>query len=379
MAVNAKPANRRGEVGRGLNLRYQPMTTAMAGSAIKSPFTLKKILAPIDFSDCSKRALRYAVALGKKHKAAITLLYVVPSLLPTDDFYCLDPGSYEADMWTDAKKALAQLALNQGGSITTMVRSGSRNEIINAAKELAADLIVICTHGRTGLKHVSMGSVAEYVVRHAPCPVFLVRKREHKFIKPFQTITKGKAMKAKPTNHPGEVVLEMSRRDEPLMAAATIGAAKSPFSIKKILVPIDSSDCAKKALQYAIPLAKEHKAALTLVYVAPSTYATGEYGRFDYTLLEADVRAASEKELAKLAVDEIRGEVSADTVVRMGSPAPEIIDLAKKLSADLIVISTHGRTGLKHVFLGSVAEHVIRNAPCPVLVVREQERDFIAA
>jgi nucleotide-binding universal stress UspA family protein len=125
-------------------------------------------------------------------------------------------------------------------------------------------------------------------------------------------------------------------------------------------------------------LAKQHQAALTLLYVVPSTYAAGEYGRFDYVSFEADMRVSGNKQLATLAVDEVRGEVPADTLVRTGSPAAEIIEAAKRIPADLIVISTHGRTGLKQVFLGSVTEYVVRHAPCPVLVVREREHEFVA-
>jgi universal stress protein A len=184
-------------------------------------------------------------------------------------------------------------------------------------------------------------------------------------------------MKAKPTKEPGGMVLEMDRSDEPLMAAAS-RATPAPFRLKQILVPIDFSDCAKKALRYAIPLAKEHEAEITLLYVMPTDYAVGEYGGIDYAALEAETRATEERELAILAVDEVRGEVPADTLVRSGSPAFEIIEAAKALPADVIVISTHGRTGLKHMLLGSVTEHVVCRAPCPVLVVREDEREFIA-
>jgi nucleotide-binding universal stress UspA family protein len=186
-------------------------------------------------------------------------------------------------------------------------------------------------------------------------------------------------MKAKPTNHSGAVLLELNERDEPLMAAATSAAVKSPFKLKRILVPTDFSDCAKKALRYAIPLAKEHQAAITLLYVVPANYALGEYGGIDYASLETEMRASGDKQLAQLAVDEVRGEIATDTIIRTGSPAFEIIELAKSLPADLIVISTHGHTGLKHVVLGSVAEHVVRRAPCPVLVVREHEHDFVTA
>jgi nucleotide-binding universal stress UspA family protein len=186
-------------------------------------------------------------------------------------------------------------------------------------------------------------------------------------------------MKAKPTTHPGEVVLELNRRDEPLLAAASRTAVPSPIRLKKILVPTDFSDCSKKALQYALVLAKRHEAAITLLYVVPApNYASAEFGPIDYASLESEMRTSGDKQLSALSVDELRGEVSGDTVVRTGAPAVEIIDVAEGLPADLIVISTHGHTGLKHVFLGSVAEHVVRHAPCPVLVVREREREFLA-
>ena len=184
-------------------------------------------------------------------------------------------------------------------------------------------------------------------------------------------------MRAKPMKEPGGMVLEMDRRDEPLMEAAS-RATPTPFRIKRILVPIDFSECAKKALRYAIPLAKEHEAAITLLYVVPPSYEVGEYGGFDYACLQAAAQAGSERELAALTVDEVRGEVPVETLVRAGSPAFEVIEAAKSLPADLIVISTHGRTGLKHMLLGSVTEHVVCRAPCPVLVVREHEHEFLA-
>jgi nucleotide-binding universal stress UspA family protein len=182
-------------------------------------------------------------------------------------------------------------------------------------------------------------------------------------------------MKAKPSKHSGEVILEINRRDEPLMMAA----ATAPFRLKNILVPIDFSDCSKKALQYALPLARLHDAAITLLYVVPGAmYVSGEYGPLNYASLEAEIRRNGGKQLAKLAAEEVPRALRADTLVRTGSPSVEIIELAKELAADLIVTSTHGRTGLKHVLLGSVAEHIVRHAPCPVLVVREREHEFVS-
>jgi len=184
-------------------------------------------------------------------------------------------------------------------------------------------------------------------------------------------------MKARPAHIPGEITLELNRRDVPLLDAATRAAVKPALKLKRILVPIDFSECSKKALQYALPLASEHEAALTLLYVVPPAYGAGEYGGINYAQLEASMRTDGEKALSKLAAAELSGEVAGDTLVRVGSPAREIIETAKDLPADLIVISTHGRTGLKHVLLGSVAEHVVQRAPCPVFVVREGEHECV--
>lgn len=186
-------------------------------------------------------------------------------------------------------------------------------------------------------------------------------------------------MKARPTKKNGVVTLELNRRDEPLMEAATRTAVKSPFKVKRILVPMDFSACSKKALQYALPLAQEHQAALTLLYVVPPAYGGTEFGALNYAELETAMRKSGEQQLAKLAADEARSDVTIDTLVRVGSPVLEIIATARSLPADLIVISTHGRTGLKHVFLGSVTEHVVQRAPCPVFVVRECEHEILAS
>ena len=181
-------------------------------------------------------------------------------------------------------------------------------------------------------------------------------------------------MKARPTKHPGEVILEVKSGDELLLAPD-----KGPptLKIKQILVPIDFSECSKKGLRYAVAMAREHKAAVTLAYVLPSIAMLGEYGGIDYASLNKEMRESADRELATVVVDEIRGVVPSDTVVRAGSPAAEIVSIAKTVPADLIVISTHGRTGLKHAFMGSVAERVVQTAPCPVLVVREREREIL--
>ena len=181
-------------------------------------------------------------------------------------------------------------------------------------------------------------------------------------------------MKVKPGKRSGNVVLELDRRDEPLMNAAESG----PFKIKRILVPIDFSDCARKALRYAVPLAQQQGATLVLLYIVPTPpYGFGEYTSINYAPLEIEMSAGGKKALADLAKAEIGNRARTEVAVGTGTPGVQINEFARSPAADLIIISTHGYSGLKHVFMGSVAEHVVRHAPRPILVVREHEHEFL--
>lgn len=178
-------------------------------------------------------------------------------------------------------------------------------------------------------------------------------------------------MKIKPTSD--GVVMQISAKEAGLPERGAV----SPFSIQKILVPVDFSECSRKALRYAIPFAKQFGASLTLLFVTQINYAVGEFGMIDSPLMEVQVREAAEKAMAKLMHEEVADTVPTSVQTRIGRPASEIAAAAKELDADLIIISTHGHTGLKHVLLGSVTENVARLAPCPVLVVREEEHEFL--
>ena len=184
-------------------------------------------------------------------------------------------------------------------------------------------------------------------------------------------------MKVKPSETPGKVVVEVASKDTAILAAAAVPPA-SPFRLKKILVPIDFSDCSKKALQYALAFAKQFEASLVLLYVVEANYAGAEFGGMDYVLLEKESRETGQKLLADLAKNVVGSHAPAETLVRTGRPVMEITDVAKEKDVDLIIISTHGHTGLKHILLGSVSENVVRHAPCPVLTVREREHEFLA-
>lgn len=143
-------------------------------------------------------------------------------------------------------------------------------------------------------------------------------------------------------------------------------AANSSLQFKKILVPIDFSKTSQKALNQAVALAKQSKATLVLIHVVTFSVAASveQFSVIDwYQSLIKDAKKNLEKLKKSLSL-------SVETVVETGVPFDVICKIAKKKKADLIVITTHGYSGLKHAILGSTAERVIRHANCPVLVIR---------
>lgn len=156
-------------------------------------------------------------------------------------------------------------------------------------------------------------------------------------------------------------------------------AAKNPILLKRILVPIDFSEYSKNALRYAVPFAKQFEAELLLVYVVeptiyPSDFAFGQMG---VPNLERELRERGKQELERLVKTYINGRVAVRTMIRTGKPYHEIIMLAKEENVDLIIIATHGHSGVEHVLFGSTTEKVVRKSPCPVLTLRSPEHEFI--
>jgi nucleotide-binding universal stress UspA family protein len=149
---------------------------------------LKRILVPIDFSPLSKKALQYALRFAEEFRAGITLLHVIePDVPPAFDGLMMAPPMSPNGTHTKCESRLKILASSMPIRATNYVQPTVRTglaayEIVEAAKEFDVDLIVIATHGYTGWKHFSIGSTAERVVRAAPCPVLVVREKEHEFV-----------------------------------------------------------------------------------------------------------------------------------------------------------------------------------------------------
>lgn len=155
------------------------------------------------------------------------------------------------------------------------------------------------------------------------------------------------------------------------------GAEKPPQAIhlKNILVPTDLTEMSLKSLQYAVPLAKQFGAKITLLHVVEPTAYTPE---LPYpAALGADHLAVLACRLAEISAGHIDGGIPVDKVVRHGFAFENIMDVARDTRTDLIITTTHGYSGLKHALMGSIAESVARSAPCPVLVIRETEHEFV--
>ena len=151
------------------------------------------------------------------------------------------------------------------------------------------------------------------------------------------------------------------------------------FDLARILVPIDFSEHSKKALEYAVPFARQFGASLELLYVVePTIYpADFSFGQVGFPNVEEELRTRGYHELEGLITKTIGGRVKARASVRTGKAFFEIDQFAQEQGIGLIIIATHGHTGIEHVLFGSTAEKVIRHAPCPVLVIPAAGKKFV--
>ena len=150
-------------------------------------------------------------------------------------------------------------------------------------------------------------------------------------------------------------------------------------NLKKILVPQDFSEYSLHALKYAVTFAELFKSELIVLHIVePIVYpADFSFGQVSIPAMEEEIRKHSEEQLNELVEREIPAGIKATPMIRVGKPFIEIVEVAKGENADLIVISSHGRTGMDHVLFGSTADKVVRKAPCPVLTIRPHEHEFV--
>ena len=151
------------------------------------------------------------------------------------------------------------------------------------------------------------------------------------------------------------------------------------LEIKKILVPIDFSDYSKNSLKYAANFANKFNAEITLIYVVEPVIYPPDFsmGQIAIPSVNAEWDLKAKEELEKLGKQEIPERIKVSTIIKTGKPFLEIIDTAAEENIDLIIIATHGHSGVEHILFGSTAEKVVRKAPCPVLTLREPVKGFM--
>jgi nucleotide-binding universal stress UspA family protein len=300
--------------------------------------SIQNIVVPIDFSQLSIQAIKTASRLARRFGASIHLAHVrqfdYPAAFaaPTPPMVPFSVMTYQEDGEERVLQELNALACEHGISSTICHVLGGApafDEICRVAQKIPADIIVMPTHGRTGLKHVFLGSTAEKIVQHSSCPVL---------------VTRGNALQPK---------------------------NGSRSTIKTILVPVDFSSCAREGLRYAIWFANEFGARIILLHATYLGYIYSSEGvaLYDVPALQKAARKTAERQMRQLVRRVKFGQLKFETVLTEGSPALDICAFAKQKDIDLIITSTHGLTGLQHVLIGSIAEQVVRHAPCPVLVV----------
>jgi len=298
----------------------------------------QQILCPVDFSDSSRHAIQYAIAVARLHKSVLTALHVPPPPFSTPVLPPIDQGDTRL---TESRKlaaeiaALFQSATETGIKVEVLVECGQpAHQILTRAAALPADVIVMGTHGASGFEHLMLGSVAEKVLRKATCPVFTV----------------------------------------PPQAQFTRGA-----TFHRVVCAVDFSEWSVAALDEACALAADSDGSVTAVHVIewpwqepPSHHLEGlppeqaaallDFRRYQETMAKSRLEA--------VAAEVGRGRCPIESRVVHGKPYGELLCAVERLRADLLVMGVHGRSGLDVFFFGSTTHQVVRRAPCPVLTLR---------
>jgi nucleotide-binding universal stress UspA family protein len=281
---------------------------------------IRNILVPVDFGEASADALDLAVRIAAKLGAKLTLLHAfnVPPLA-----YSYDPTPWVADLSTASRAELAALiATTKRRHLDTeslWMEGDPRACIIDAARDRSADLIVAGTHGRQGVTKVLFGSVAERLVRTSPVPLITTKA----------------------------------------------GAARVGFGprIRHLMVATDFGEPSQRARSLACALARSFDARVTLVHVVP--WLSAAVAR----VLPAEAEMVAQAKLAlKVELELAKQEAPAiDSLLVEGDPRERILSAARELDADVIAMGTHARQGLSRIFMGSVAEALVRTSEIPVL------------
>lgn len=291
---------------------------------------VKRILVPTDFSEPSRCALRHAVELAGKLKSELILTHIRTPYADDPnrpEYHFFDEGRYSAFVTEELARASEGIGSEQVVRTVVGRDVSPANGILRVADESESDLIVMGTHGRSGLGHFFLGSVAERAVRHAEVPVLTVSSKRDKY------------------------------RDNP--------------KYRRILAAYDFSAHSKEAACRARDLAELFGARLSILYVIEQEIHPGYYDVWKVSVKSEMPEIAQEARKSLLNVLGEHGLDDVEVFVEVGRGDGrvhrDITKFAAQHEVDLIVMGTYGLSGIEHILLGSTTERVVRVAPCPVL------------
>ena len=309
---------------------------------------IRRILFPTDFSECAERAYTHAALLSARHGSELHVLNVLPPhVVPANNpMAFLKETAAGCELLEIAAPAPAPASHTTAAMTAFVPPSGAEapptvysqllspsitKGILDYGRAHDIDLIVMGTHGRQGIDHLMLGSVAEDVVRNASRSVLTIR---------FDETT------------PPET------------------------AVRRILVPIDFSEFS--TLDVAVELARTYGAELDMLHVIEESVLPTIYGVEPLSPNAPLYVERTEGALRKLLDATCASDITARQHVRIGHPPRRILEFADERRADLIVLGSHGRTGLSRLLIGSVAEKVVRLAPCPVFTVKSYGKPLLA-
>lgn len=291
-----------------------------------------KLLVAIDDSSPSDGAITFALQRAKMRGADLVIVHAfnrgAVAARACGPYGAINPYPMVSAMECEAKSILARAAaraVEEGVGATTQLLEGQApDKLLEYCREQAVNEIVIGTHARSGLARLAFGSVAEALLRGSKAPTFIVPKN-----------------------------------------------AVVPTALRTILVALDGSQTSNEAAHYALKLAESERAEIvccSVVDPASLQWYNGEYG-YDPEHCIAEASRETDRLLAEHVGAATRRGVAARSILRFGNAAEEILAGAKEVGADLILVGTHGRTGLRRLLLGSVAEGVLRKSGVPVCAI----------
>lgn len=298
----------------------------------------EKILVPLDGSERSQAVLTHLQGLLEAADAHLVLLGVVSAGDDTDGRN-LAEGQQARSRADSYLRATASKLRDGGLAVSTLVREGFASEAILAASmETNADLIAMSSHGYGGFRRLYFGSTTERVLRASDVPVLVVKS--------------------------------WTDWDDPADPRSPLPL--EPLHWRNLLVPLDGSPIAERAIPTARALAQGLDAKITLFRAAPVALHGGYYG------LPANVDVDTETEAAYLrgVAQPLREQgIEVDVAVARGTPSESLVAAVADREVDLVVMTTHGRTGLRRWLLGSVAESLLRTVHTPILLLREGDSE----